>query len=118
MDGETGEAVRVHHHLVINRAARNAFVHKWQDLGYGGVSWSPLSDQDDYWDIAVYLMKQVRSSVPMANRYTSSRNLVRPQPKDRVVSSAAEVRVPKGCRLLVRKEYRVGQAQYIRYRIE
>lgn len=117
MDGKTGEAVRVHHHLVVNREARDAFVRKWQDKGLGGVSWSPLEKQEDYLEIAKYLLAQVRK-VDGENQYTSSRNLIRPRPKDRVAASSSEVRVPKGCRLLHRQEYKPGKAQYIRYRIE
>ena len=117
MDGETGEAVRVHHHLVINREAREAFLHKWQEKGMGGVDWKPLDKQDDYYGVAEYMVKQVRKQAE-ENQFASSRNLVRPKPKDRVVASAAEVRVPKGCRLLHRQEYKPGKAQYIRYRIE
>lgn len=116
-DGKTGEAVRVHHHLVINREARDAFVRKWQDKGLGGVAWSPLEKQEDYIEIAKYLLAQVRK-VDGENQYTSSRNLIRPRPKDRVAASSSEVRVPKGCRLLHRQEYKPGKAQYIRYRIE
>ena len=112
MDGDTGEAVRVHHHLIINREAREAFVQKWQELG--GVDWSPLSDQPDYTPIAEYLMRQVRR-IPDAKKYIPSRNLVRPQPKDRVAYSGAELRVPKGGQLLFRSEFKPGQAQYIRY---
>lgn len=117
MDGKTGEAVRVHHHLVINREARDAFVHKWQEKGMGGVDWKSLDKQDDYYGVAEYMVKQVRKQAE-ENQFASSRNLVRPKPKDRVVASAAEVRVPKGCRLLHRQEYKPGKAQYIRYRIE
>ena len=117
MDGKTGEAVRVHHHLIVNREARDAFVHKWQEQGLGGVSWSPLEKQDDYLEIAKYLLAQVRK-VDGDNQYTSSRNLIRPQPKDRVAASASELRAPKGCRLLHRQEFKPGKAQYIRYRIE
>lgn len=116
-DGKTGEAVRVHHHLVVNREARDAFVHKWQEKGMGGVSWSPLEQQDDYLEIAKYLLAQVRK-VDGEHQFTSSRNLIRPQPRDRVAASSSEVRVPKGCRLLHRQEYKPGKAQYIRYRIE
>lgn len=118
VDGKTGEAVRVHHHLVINREARDAFVRKWQDKGLGGVAWSPLEKQDDYLEIAKYLLAQARKSGGGENKYTSSRNLVRPRPKDRVAASSSEVRVPKGCRLLHRQEFKPGKAQYIRYRIE
>ena len=112
MDGDTGEAVRVHHHLVINAEARDAFVKKWAKLG--GVDWSPLSGQEDYTPVAEYLLRQVRR-VPDAKKYTPSRNLVRPQPKDRVVLSEAEIRVPKGGRLLFRNEFKPGRPQYIRY---
>lgn len=118
VDGKTGEAVRVHHHLIIKREARDAFLHKWQDLGLGGVSWSPLEKQDDYLEIAKYLLAQARRSREGEHKYTASRNLVRPQPKDRVAASSSEVRVPKGCRLLHRQEFKPGKAQYIRYRIE
>ena len=53
--------------------------------------------------------------MPDAKKYTSSRNLVRPQPKDRVAYSEAEVRVPKGGTLLFRNEFKPGHPQYIRY---
>ncbi len=118
VDGKTGEAVRIHHHLVVNREARDAFVRKWQDKGLGGVAWSPLEKQDDYLEIAKYLLAQARKTREGENKYTSSRNLVRPRPKDRVAASSSEVRVPKGCRLLHRQEFKPGKAQYIRYRIE
>lgn len=111
MDGESGELVRVHHHIIVNREAREYFVKKWP---LGGVDWSPLSSQPDYTPIAEYLLKQVRR-IKDAKKYTSSRNLIRPQPKDRVVAGGAELRVPKGAMLLVRSEFRPGRPQYIRY---
>lgn len=112
MDGDTGEAVRVHHHLIVPAEAKAAFVEKWKDLG--SVNWSPMSAQADYTPIAEYFIRQVRR-VPDAKKYISSRNLVRPQPKDRVVLSDAEVRVPKGGQLLHRNEFKPGRPQYIRY---
>nr|WP_326185403.1 hypothetical protein [uncultured Oscillibacter sp.] len=112
MDGDTGESVRIHHHLVVPAEVRDAFVEKWQ--GMGGVDWELLSGQEDYTPIAEYLVKQVRR-VPDAKKYVSSRNLVRPQPKDRVALTDAELRVPKGGKLLHRNEFQPGRAQYIRY---
>lgn len=50
MDGDTGETVRVHHHLVVPAEAKEAFTEKW--AGMGGVDWSPMSDQEDYTPIA------------------------------------------------------------------
>lgn len=113
MDGDTGERVRIHHHLVINGEARDAFVDAWKELG--GVDWTRLyANQDDRTPIAEYFLKQVRR-IPDAKKFRSTRNLVRPKPDDRVALSDAEIRVPKGCKLLYRAAYGKGQPQYIRY---
>lgn len=114
MDGETGESVRVHHHLVINREAKDYFVDAWGDLG--GVTWDPMwQDQEDRTDIAVYMLRQVRH-VPDAKKFRTTRNLVPPKPKDRIVRSDAELQVPRGGKLLFRREFsRSEQPQYIRY---
>ena len=114
MDGETGETVRIHHHLVINREARDYFVDAWGELG--GVSWSALWDyQEDRTDVAAYMLRQVRHR-PDAKKFRTTRNLVPPVPKDRIVNSAAELQVPRGGKLLFRREFsRNDQAQYIRY---
>lgn len=112
MDGDTGEMVRVHHHLIVPECAKGYFLEKWK--GLGGVDWTELRRQPDYLPIAEYLLRQVRR-IPDAKKYRPSRNLVRPQPKDRIVNSGAELRVPKGGQLLQRNAFRPGQAQYIRY---
>ena len=118
MDGETGDTVRVHHHLIINREARDAFVQCWEKRkkgSLGGVDWSPMSrEQVDRTRLAEYMIRQVRH-VKDEKKFRSTRNLVRPEPKDRIALTEAEVRVPKGCKLLFRQEYMPGQAQYIRY---
>ena len=111
MDGKTGEVVRVHHHIVINREALEIAKDKWP---YGGVNHSTLSNQPDYTPIAEYIIKQVRK-IKDAKKFVCSRNLKRPMPKDRIVPSAAELRVPKGGVLLHRNEFKPGRAQYIRY---
>lgn len=115
MDGETGETVRVHHHLVVNAGVQNAFLDAWEKYGMGGVSWTPLwENQQDRSPIAEYFIRQVRR-IPDAKKYRSTRNLVRPKPKDRVALSDAELRVPKGALLMFRQEYRPNMPQYIRY---
>jgi len=111
MDGATGESVRIHHHLLIKKAALDACMKKWP---YGGVDYSPLSNQADFTPIAKYLMDQVRK-IPDAKKYIPSRNLIRPEPRDRIVHSAAEVRVPRGGTLLHRNEFKPGRPQYIRF---
>lgn len=113
MDGKTQEQVRVHHHLVINGEARQAFVAAWKELG--GVDWTRLYDnQEDRTPIAEYFIRQVRR-IPDAKKFRSTRNLVRPKPEDRIAQSDAEIRVPRGGKLLFRAAYGKGQPQYIRY---
>ena len=117
MDGETKEPKRVHHHLFIEAGCQEIFLKKWEKLG--GVNWKEISAQADYLPIVEYFLKQVRH-IQDAKKFRSSRNLRRPQPKDRVVTSDAELRVPKGGKLLFRMEQRRNggpsyQPQYIRY---
>ena len=116
MDGQTEEAVRVHHHLVANAGVQEAFLKAWEKYGMGGVSWTPLYEmQEDRTFIAEYFIRQVRR-IPDAKKYRSTRNLKRPQPKDRIALSDAEVRMPAGAQLLYRQEFKPGRPQYIRYR--
>lgn len=110
MDGETGEMVRVHHHLIVNAEAAEACREAWK---LGGVDWVTLFGEDQS-DLAAYLVRQVRQ-IRDAAKYIPSRNLVRPKPKDRIAVNGAELRLPKGAQLLYRAPYRPGQAQYIRY---
>lgn len=116
MDGETGEAVRVHHHLVINREALPAIIGAWEKHGMGGVDWRTLWDnQEDRTPVAEYMIRQVRR-IPDAKKYrTTRKTLERPRPKDRIAISDAELKVPKGAKLLYRGEFKPGRPQYIRY---
>lgn len=113
LDGDTLERVRVHHHLVINAEAWEIVREKWAK--WGGTNGEALSGQSDYTPVAEYLMRQVRHDIPNKKRYFSTRNLVRPEPKDVIARNGAELRVPKHCELLFRNSFRPGQAQYIRY---
>lgn len=111
MDGDKKETVRVHHHLIVPASCEHIIRMKW---GHGGTYCKPLSKQEDYMPIAEYLIAQVRGTLN-AKKFVSSRNLIRPQPKDRVAVSDAEIRVPRNCKLIQRAEYKRGAPQYIRY---
>ena len=111
MDGDTKETVRVHHHLIVPASCEHIIRMKW---GHGGTYCKPLSKQEDYLPIAEYLIAQVRVTLN-AKKFVSSRNLIRPQPKDRIAVSDAEIRVPRNCKLIQRAEYKRGAPQYIRY---
>lgn len=116
MDGETGEPVRIHHHVIVNAEAREACVKKWQRMGF--VKEMELYTVNmDFTPLAAYLMKQVRY-IPDEKRYTPSRNLVQPVieepvPVTRYIDS--ELKVPAGCIALHRNPYTRGAAQYLRY---
>ncbi len=111
MDGDTGETVRIHHHLIVPACALELMREKWT---LGGVYEETLRRQKDYTPLAEYLLRQVRR-VPDAKKYVTSRNLIRPEPKDRVALSEAELRVPKGGQLLYRGAHTWRGPQYIRY---
>ena len=111
MDGDTKETVHVHHHLIVPASCEHIIRMKW---GHGGTYCKPLSKQEDYMPIAEYLIAQVRGALN-AKKFVSSRNLIRPQPKDRIAVSDAEIRVPRNCKLIQRAEYKRGAPQYIRY---
>lgn len=111
MDGDTGENVRVHHHLIVNGEAAEILFGEWKE---GNVHKKPLRRQKDYTDLAEYLIRQARRS-KNAKAYTRSRNLKVAKPRDRVVPSGAEIRLPKGAELIYRREYSRSTPQYIRY---
>lgn len=111
MDGDTGEYVRVHHHVVMSGEAAEIAKSKWK---FGSVTVKHLFDEVDRSELALYMLKQVRHR-PDAKKYIPSRNLIRPAPKDRIAKSGAELSVPKGGQLLYRAEYQPGRPQYMRY---
>lgn len=106
--------VRVHHHLVINHEAAECFKEAWGELGGTDVEYLHQYGED-LTELADYIVSQVRR-IPDAKKYRSTRNVIHPAPKDRIVSSDAELQVPRGAKLLFRREFtRSGQPQYIRY---
>lgn len=119
VDKDTGELVRVHHHLIVPKDCVEIIVDKWGIEPIPGTDRRPgvkeLWDQDDYTELVEYMLGQVRY-IPGAKRYTPSRNLVRPEAKARRVISGAQLRPPKGCKLLHAAPYTgERECQYIRY---
>ena len=116
MDGDTGKPVRLHHHVIINRAALKACMAKWARMGF--VMEEELYHVNgDFTALAQYLIRQVRY-IPNAKRYTLSRNLTPPAvsaPVEIVRYAESEMRVPRGCTLLYRAPYTRGASQYVRY---
>lgn len=111
MDGETGEPVRIHHHIITSTAARKIVRELWKN---GAIEKNAVWDEEDHFGLAKYLMDQVRR-IPDAKKYKRSRNLVIPEPKDRVALTGKEVQPPKGAFIIYRSTFIPGRPQYIRY---
>lgn len=115
MDGETGEVVRVHHHVVITTAAAETLVRKWN---HGLVHTEKLYKQEDYTPLGVYLLAQVRHREGK-KKYSCSRNMVKPRVEEQVLDAPTEneIRVQPGAKVLDRTPYRDGMlSQYVRYK--
>ncbi len=116
-DGGTGERKRIHHHLVVNRESVPFFSKKWEKMG--SVDWEFFAGQKDFYPVAEYYLRQVRH-IPNAKQYICSRNLLRPQPQDRILDGNAELIVPAGGTLLFRQvstndHETLFASEYIRY---
>lgn len=110
-DPKHGREVRIHHHIIMPSDVAGIVKEKWP---LGNAHIISLKVQEDYLPIAEYMLKQVRH-VPDKKKYTPSRNLMRPEPKDRIALNESELRIPKGAKLIYRAEHRAGRPQYIRY---
>lgn len=112
IDGSTGELVRIHHHMVVQKAAFDFIFKQWSKEE---VNYKPLRDQDDYTPIAEYILKQVRRQ-PDEKKYTASRNMKKPEIKEKLVLVRKELTAPKNAKVMYRGEYdRETAFQYVRY---
>lgn len=111
VDGETGEYVRPHHHLVIQRVAFEAAAEKWK---LGSVDYRTLKDQDDYTAVAVYMLRQVRRR-ENGKRWTATRNMDKPLVSTRWAAAGEELRPDARAVLVERNQWEPGKPQYIRF---
>ena len=115
IDGKTGEAVRIHHHLICNAASKDAIERKWRGFT---LERELYAIHGDFTPLAEYLVRQTRS-IEGTQRYVPSRNLRQPyhtEPKLVSRYGDSEMHVPKGCIELYRSQYVRGASQYLRYR--
>lgn len=111
MDGETGEPVKVHHHAIVNAEALEIAREKWTR----GFFYSKnLKKERDHMGLVHYLMEQVRRQ-PDGKKYTRTRNMPDPEPRDRIARGGSVLRAPKGTYLLYQGPFVPGFPQYIRY---
>lgn len=123
IDGETGELVRPHVHIVISGAAFS-----WQNRqlflgeetvdniwGLGSVDVQFLRHQEDYYPLAAYLINQARG-VADEKKWTCSRNMKKPIVQREIVTSGGQLRVPAGATELPGTRYDPEKNQnFVRY---
>lgn len=112
VDGDTGEAVRFHVHLVMSgtgiRLESGVFFLYDEPLsgiwGHGTADVQVLRHQKDYYPLAQYLIRQARR-IPDGKKYSSSRNMIKPKIEHTYVLTAAPLRVPAGASTLPGTRY-------------
>lgn len=112
LDGETGELVRVHVHVVISghglRLEDGVFWlydEKLEDVwGNGDVDVQILRRQKDYYPLARYLILQARGAAD-EKKYSVSRNMVKPKVEHLYTWSPSPLRVPPGASTLPGTRY-------------
>lgn len=123
IDGETGELVRPHVHVIMNsegfsfadgclRLFDEAVEEIW---GKGSVDVQFLRRQDDYYPLAKYIINQSRN-VPDEKKYTCSRNMTKPVVRREIVTSPSQLRIPAGATELPGTKYDPAKDQnMVRY---
>lgn len=111
MDGETGEMVRVHHHIILPRVSFEEAAKAWK---HGSVEYQILREQDDYTQLAVYLCRQVRRR-PDRKKYRCSRNLKKPIVNERWAKPGELLKPDRFGKVVARNQWEEGGPQYIRF---
>lgn len=114
VDHETGELVRVHHHVVLaaEGISWDLLRGEWK---HGSVDIKQLRAQPDYTPVATYLMRQVRKQ-PDKKKYRVTQGMEQPKIEEREILCNSEMRAPAGANVLERSEYTAESiGQYIRY---
>lgn len=120
IDGETGELVRPHVHVIMNgegfsfadgvlRLFDEDVERIW---GKGSVDVQFLRHQDDYYPLAKYIISQSRN-VPDEKKYSVSRNMEKPVVRREIVHSGAQLRLPTGATELPGTKYDPEKGQNI-----
>jgi hypothetical protein len=100
------EGKAIHHHLILNdlvtgKITTNKMVRElWE---WGRPMFSLLDDTGDYKDLAEYIIKETAKRFreeenPNKQRYSCSRNLIRPQPEVEIVKASTFCKDPKPMR--------------------
>jgi hypothetical protein len=111
INGDTGEYVRPHHHLVVNKEAYDYIVKYWPKQEF---DCKPLRDQKDYTPMAIYIIRQVRRQ-PDVKKFSPSRNLKKPEIEETVVNVRKMMKAPSGATVMESTYDAEKPVQYMRY---
>lgn len=123
IDGETGEVVRPHVHIVITGTGftmqdgeLRLGAEKVDDIwGMGFVDVRFLKNQKDYYALAAYIVNQSRG-VPDEKKWTCSRNMKKPIVRREIVTTGRRLMVPAGATELPGTKYDPEKNQnFVRY---
>ena len=123
LDGDTGELVREHIHIVItgngisfHDGAWYAGGEKMEDIwGKGSVWCENVAQGGDLTPLALYLLRQCRRQ-ENAKKYTCSRNMTPTQITEKEVSASRELQVPRGSSVRDKVyDQETGMVTYLRY---
>ena len=100
-------AKRIHHHIVCNSIPGVNMAKEIMRLwGNGGAHLTPLYEDKNYKGLSEYLVKETKKTFrdddnPYKQRYSCSRNLLRPEPEVKIVHAntwSKDIKVPKSLR--------------------
>lgn len=118
-DGETGELVRLHHHVVLMGCGEISLDKMVATWSFGGIDIKRVRSQRDYTPIAVYLLRQAKRTKKDGKLYRISRGLEMPMVEEREVTGSSAMRIPAQAVLFEQTAYDAAQGpmqgQYARY---
>lgn len=98
---KTGEEVRLHHHLIMDRAAYELLCRYWPQEE---ISYTLLDGRKDHTDLARYIIKNA-SKAANENKWSCSRGLDKPIYTEPVPVSDCEIKTPKGADVREKRVY-------------
>ena len=121
-DGDTGEQVRPHIHLVVTgrgiswtdgawRIGEKSLTDIW---GNGSVYGEPLRDQADYTALAIYLLRQAGNQIDR-KKYHVARNMAKPIIEESIARTGRELTAPRNSRVVERAYDAATGTNYVRY---
>jgi len=116
---ETKRMTNIHHHVVINRMDPEIIAEAWEGIeGTGGISFRPMDKRGNHYKLAAYLMKESKATMERyreagrrGKRYSTSQNLITPEPVYRIVSASSWRKDPKARKGAALYEFDDGSTQ-------